>query len=198
MFRTLARTTVLATVLATAVAVAGSLAAATPALADTAAAGSVVVTESTASLQDLATAGIVAVPLSAASVTCDAAGSSATFAVTDGTGDLANFYGTIALGGGVRVADARTRKSVSFHQLAFSIDQYALVGVPDGSTIPVALLDVAGGATTSPSGVLPETLTAGFAFDAAGAAYLNSALKTGKFAAGQAFGSVSISFTPAS
>jgi hypothetical protein len=176
-----------------------SLVAATPAFAATPASGSVVIAESNSALQQLAQAGIVAVPLPPAGVSYSGGtGFSATFPVTDGTGDISNFFGTIQLGGGLLIVDAVTKKAVTFHQLAFSIDNYALTGVPDDTTTTVSLLDVSGDATSSVGGVLPETLVSGLSVDPAGASYLDTALHTTKITANQPFGSLNITFTPAS
>ena len=169
-----------------------SVATATPA------SGTVVVAESNAFLQNLAQAGIVVIPLPTATASYNSTtGASVTFPVTGGTGDISNFFGDIQLGGGLLVIDAKTHKSVCLHQVAFSIDNYALTAVPDGSTTPVSLLDVGDNATSSLSGVLPETLTSDADVDPAGAQFLNTALNTTAVTANAVAGSFNITFTPA-
>lgn len=117
------------------------------------AAGSAVIHESNAFFQQAAEAGIVAVPLPTATAGYDAAsGLSASFPVTDGTGSIRDFFGHVALGGGLLFVDAKTGRAVTFHQLSFSFDDWAVTAVPDGSTTPVALFDpVATTPSTTPA-----------------------------------------------
>ncbi|MFD0631282.1 hypothetical protein ACFQ9X_06205 [Catenulispora yoronensis] len=124
-------------------------------------------------------------------------GATATFPVTGGNAVLPRFYGTITLGGGLLFADGFTGKVVCFHQVSFGGDTQALTAVPDGGTTPVALFDLSDNVVGSGVGVTPQTLTGDAAVDAAGAAYLDKALGTSFFTAGQAVGTLNVAFTPA-
>ncbi|GLW56948.1 hypothetical protein [Kitasatospora phosalacinea] len=186
-----------------AAAVAGLALAATAASATSAtaapAAGSVVIHESNSFFQQAARAGIVAVPLPTATAGYDAAsGLSASFPVTDGSGTLNNFFGGVSLGGGLLFVDARTGSAVSFHQLAFAFDTWAVTAVPDGSTTPVALFDPAGNNSITSSGGTQSLTADALVLDAEGARYLDSELHTTFFTAGQDVGSFALSYTPAS
>jgi hypothetical protein len=191
-----------AVALAGAGALAFTLTAAAPAGATgTAASGSVVVTESNAFLAQAAQNGIIIIPLPSATASYSSGtGASSTFPVTGGTGSLPQFFGDIQLGGGVLVVDAATHKSACFHDLDFSIVDYALEGVPDGGTASVPLVDVGGDTTVSSPGASPQTLTSNANIDPAGASYLNGALGTSLFSTDglQVLGSIDVTFTPAS
>jgi len=186
-----------------AAAVAGLALAATAASATSASAapagGSAVIHESNAFFQQAAQAGIVAVPLPTATAGYDAAtGLSASFPVTDGSGSLSTFFGGVNLGGGLLFVDARTGSAVSFHQLAFSFDNWTVTAVPDGSSTPIALFDPAGGNAITVSGSTQNLSADSLVLDAEGAQYLDDRLHTGFFTAGQSVGSFTVSYTPAS
>lgn len=178
---------------ATAVALPSASATGTPA------AGSVALVATNTFLTQALQSGIVAVPLPTATGSYDStSGATATFPVTGGNAVLPRFYGSITLGGGLMVADGRTGKVVCFHQVAFGADTQALTAVPDGGTTPVALFDVGGDAVGSGVGTTPQTLSGDADLDADGAAYLDQALHTSFFTAGQVLGTLSVSYTPAS
>ncbi|MFD8479359.1 hypothetical protein [Kitasatospora sp. NPDC059673] len=186
-----------------AAAAAGLALAATAASATTAsaapAAGNAVIRESNAFFQQAAQAGIVAVPLPTATAGYDAStGLSASFPVTDGSGNLAQFYGNIQFGGGLLFVDARTGSAVAFRQLAFSVDNWQVTGVPDGSTTPVALFDPAGETVVTKSGTTQNLSASSLTLDPAGAQYLDGKLRTSFFTAGQSVGSFTVAYTPAS
>ncbi|MFJ4678064.1 MULTISPECIES: hypothetical protein [unclassified Kitasatospora] len=163
------------------------------------AAGNAVINESNAFFQQAAQAGIVAVPLPTATAGYNATtGLSASFPVTDGTGGLRDFFGGVQLGGGLLFVDAKTGSAVSFHQLAFSFEDWTLTAVPDGSTTPVALFDPAGDNAINYSGTTQNLTATSLVLDAAGAQYLDTRLHTAFFAAGQSVGSFTVAYTPAS
>ncbi|MFJ1791865.1 hypothetical protein [Kitasatospora griseola] len=163
------------------------------------AAGNAVIHESNAFFQQAAQAGIVAVPLPTATAGYDSAsGLSASFPVTNGSGSLAEFWGSIQFGGGLLFVDARTGSAVAFRQLAFSSDTYQVVGVPDGSTTPVALFTPAGETVVTRTGTTQNLSAASLALDPAGAQFLDSKLRTSFFTAGQSVGTFTVTYTPAS
>ena len=165
----------------------------------TPASGSVTVTATNAFLTQELKAGIAVVPLPAATGSYDSAtGGTATFPVTGGDAVLARFYGSITLGGGLAFADALTGKIVCFHQVAFGGDTQSLTAVPDGQSTPVTLFALGDNTVGSGTGVTPETLAGDADIDPSGAAYLNKALHTSFFTAGQVVGSLNVAYTPAS
>ncbi|GLW70811.1 hypothetical protein Kpho02_31100 [Kitasatospora phosalacinea] len=185
-----------------AAAVAGLALAATAASATSASAapatGSAVIHESNDFFQKAAQAGIVAVPLPTATAGYDpASGLSASFPVTGGEGRMNNFFGGVDLGGGLLFVDARTGSAVSFHQLGFAFDTWAVTAVPDGSTTPVALFDPAGNNSITSSGSTQNLTADALVLDAEGAQYLDGRLHTTFFTAGQTVGSFTLSYTPA-
>jgi hypothetical protein len=194
MNRTVVRSIAAAVVVAaTAVALPAASATGTPA------SGTVAVTASPAFLTQALQSGIAAVPLPTATGSYSStAGATVTFPVAGGDAQLPRFVGTITLGGGLAFADALTGKIVCFHQVTFGGDTEALSAVPDGGTAPVTLFDMGLDTIGSPLGTTPQTLTGDALLDPAAAAYLDSALHTGFFTAGQAIGSVNVGYTPAS
>ncbi|MFJ5924989.1 hypothetical protein ACIQF6_20530 [Kitasatospora sp. NPDC092948] len=163
------------------------------------AAGSAVIRESNAFFQQAAQAGIVAVPLPTATAGYDAAsGLSASFPVTGGSGSVAEFWGSVQFGGGLLFVDARTGSAVAFHQLSFASDTYQVVGVPDGSTTPVALFAPAGETVVTRTGTTQNLSASSLTVDPAGAQYLDSKLRTSFFTAGQSVGTLAVTYTPAS
>ncbi|MFC1433129.1 hypothetical protein ACEZDB_21025 [Streptacidiphilus sp. N1-3] len=186
--------------LAVAAAAALALGISAPAFADgTPASGSAVISEGNTFFAQAAQAGIVAVPLPSATVSYSGStGLSGTFPVTGGTASLTLAFGSIQLGGSLLLVDARTLKSVTFDQLALDVDTFQITGVPQGSTTAVPLLDPAGDLEIDVNGTV-QTLTASdLDVDPAGAAYLDSRLRTSFFTGGQSVGSLTVAFTPAS
>ena len=184
---------------AAAVAAALAVGSSTPALAATPASGAAVISESNAFFGQAALAGVVAVPLPTATASYNSStGLSGSFPVTGGTASLTVLYGSIQLGGGLLLVDARTGTSATFGSLAFDVDTFQITGVPQGSTTAVPLLDPAGDLVIDVNGTV-QTLTASdLDVDPAGAAYLDSQLRTSFFTGGQSVGSLTVSFTPAS
>ncbi|MEZ0106774.1 hypothetical protein ABH920_000765 [Catenulispora sp. EB89] len=165
----------------------------------TPASGTVALTASNAFITSALQSGIAAVPLPSATGSYNSTtGATVTFPVTGGNADLARFTGTVTLGGGLAFADARTGRIVCLHQVTLGGDTEALAAVPDGATAPVALFDLGLNTIGSGIGTTPQTLNGDAVLDSAGAAYLDSALHTTFFTAGQTVGSLNVSYTPAS
>ena len=188
-------------VLSAAAAVAAALAvgSSTPALAATPASGAAVISESNAFFGQAALAGVVAVPLPTATASYNSStGLSGSFPVTGGTASLTVLYGSIQLGGGLLLVDAKTGTSATFGSLAFDVDTFQITGVPQGGTAPVALFDPSGDISVVPAAGGQQLTASDLQIDAAGAQYLDGKLKTSFFAAGQSVGSLTVSYTPAS
>jgi hypothetical protein len=178
---------------ATAVALPAASATGTPA------SGTVTVNVANTFLTSALQSGIAAVPLPSATASYSStSGATVTFPVTGGNAQLPRFYGTITLGGGLAFADALTGKIVCFHQVAFGGDTQELTAVPDGGTTPVALFFLGDNTVGSGVGTTPQTLTGDADVAPDGAAYLDQALNTTFFTAGQLAGSLTVGYTPAS
>lgn len=170
---------------------------ATAAATSTAPTGSVVVQEDNTFLQNSAAAGIVAVALPSATVAYNSgSGFSATFPVTAGSISLSGYYGNVQLGGSLLLVNVKTGSTVVFNNLAFSADNWAITGVPLGGTAPVNLLDPA--SSTITNGATQSLQSPDLQVDADGAQYLDTALKTSYFVAGQHTGTLSLTFTAGS
>ncbi len=170
---------------------------ATAATTTTAPTGSVVVQEDNTFLQKSAAAGIIAVALPSATVAYNSAsGFSATFPVTAGSVSLSGYYGNVQLGGSLLLVNVKTGSTVVFNNLAFSADNWAITGVPLGGTTPVNLLDPA--SSTITNGATQSLQSPDLQVDADGAQYLDTALKTTYFVAGQHTGTLSLTFTAGS
>lgn len=166
--------------------------------ATTPAAGQAVITTDVAFLTNAALNGIVVIPVQPASAAYDqTAGLTVTLPVSGGAADIPAFYGDVRFGGGLLFLNLRTGKSVTFKQLDFSVDNGYFTAVPNGSTTPVPLLDPAGDNVISRSGLTQNLNSSSFQVDAAGAQYLDAALGTGYFTAGQQIGKLALSYTPA-
>src|SRR5271166_2998317 len=141
---------------ATAIAVATS--AAGPALAGTTdTGGTASVSLSNPYVLSLAKAGVVV--FAAGTATENWSGNSANYnlAVTGGTGEIANFYGFVNLGGKLRVANAQNGKAVTLAGLSFSFDTGVLSAKPIGSKTRVAIADIGGNLSTDSEAGPPPT-----------------------------------------
>ncbi|MDH6579935.1 hypothetical protein [Kitasatospora sp. MAP5-34] len=193
------RRTYLALAVAAASALALGMGVTTPAVAATPASGSVVVSESNAYLQQAASAGIVAMALPPGTDSYPTAtGASASFPVAGGSANLLQETGSLQLGGSLLVVDAKTFRAVEFTQLAFDDFAGQFTGVPEGSSTPVPLLDPSGDLSVGVTGTTQNFTASEAGLDPAAAQYLDAQLGTGFFVAGQAFGALSVSYTPAS
>lgn len=164
--------------------------------------GTVAVTVPLSYVAQLAKAGIVEfpVPLSELSVDTSSETATVTFNVTGGDGDVSVFAGSLDLSGSVKVASVKGHLA-SLCGLQLDVHNGQIDGIPAGSSTPVVLLDLGGNVVSSatPSATTPfasaDTYSASeLTVDPAGAAYLDSALHTSAFQAGQNVGSLSASW----
>ena len=174
---------------------AGVTIAAPAAFAQTDTGGTVAVTVPFSYIAQLAKAGVVEfpVPTSELSVNTTNQTATVTFTVTGGNGDTSTLSGQVNLSGTVDVVAANGRV-VTLGSLDLNLLNGDIEGTPAGSSTPVALLDAAG--TVSFSAGATETYDAsGLTVDPAGAAYLNSALHSSAFVAGQNVGSLAATWS---
>jgi hypothetical protein len=181
---------------AVAVGVASGIAVAAPvAHAQTDTGGTVAITLPLSYIAQLAKAGVVEfpVPLSELSVSTQDKTATVTFAVTGGDADVSVFVGSLDLSGSVDIADANGHL-LTLGGLQLDVGTSSIVATPAGGGTPVTLLDLGGDVTFGLNS--PQTYTASeMLVDPTGAAYLNSALHTSAFQAGQDVGSLSASWT---
>jgi hypothetical protein len=172
-------------------ALAGVAVAAPSAFASTDTGGTVTVTIPLSFIGQLAKAGVVEfpVPLSEASIDKTDQTATVTFPVTGGDGDIRAFFGSVDLGGKLVIASAKG-KVVTLGSLDLNLENGDIEAVPAGSGTPVPLLDWAGSLTDNPGTTSQGINTSELTVDPAGAAYLNSALRTSAFTAGQNAGSM--------
>jgi hypothetical protein len=164
--------------------------------------GTVTVTVPLSYIAQLADAGVVEfpVPLSELSVSTSNETATVTFNVTGGDADVSVFYGSLDLSGSVDVADANGNL-LTLTGLQLNVNTGQILGTPSGSSTQVPLLDLAGNvvSTSTPSstaGTSSDTYTSSeLTIDPAGASYLDSALGTSAFQAGQNVGSLAASWT---
>ncbi|MFI9270124.1 hypothetical protein ACIGXM_05340 [Kitasatospora sp. NPDC052896] len=199
------RLAVSAVVIAAALAVPGlggtALAAAPASTAGTTTAptGSLVLQEDGAFLQQSLSAGIVAIALPGATTGYSSStGFSASFPVTGGSADVPGYYGNIQVGGNLLLVSARTGRTVVFTKLAFSVDNWAITGVPLGGTTPVNLLDPVGNTNIAVSGKTQTMQASDLEVDPQGAQYADAQLNTSFLVAGQHAGTASLTFTAGS
>ena len=170
---------------------AGVAVAAPSAFASTDTGGTVTVTVPLSYLKQLASAGVVAfpVPLSEASVDKTNQTATVTFTVTGGNGDVRTFFGSVDLSGQLEIADANGQ-DVTFGNLVLNLRSGDIEGTPTGSTTPVSLLKLAGNVTFTPGATSQSINATELTVESAGASYLDSALGTSAFTAGQNVGSM--------
>jgi hypothetical protein len=178
--------------------------AASPAFADVAdSGGSAAVTEPFSYIAKLAKGGVAEVPLPPATVTVDKTAQTVTttFPGNGGNANTATISGALNLSGTIKVISV-SRHGVhvlTLTNVQLSLDDGAIEATPKGSTTPVILLDLTNltvDATPNPDGTSTDTATASdLLVDPAGAAYLDSALHTSAFVAGDDAGSLSATWT---
>jgi hypothetical protein len=161
--------------------------------------GSVSITVPLSFVAQLANAGIVEfpVPLSDLSVNTSNETATATFTVTGGDGNVGLLYGTVDLSGSVDIADANGNL-LTLGSLQLDVLNGQFDATPAGSSTPVVLLDLKGNTTSVTVGTSSSTDvydSSDLVVDSAGAAYLDSALGTSAFQAGQQVGTLSSSWT---
>jgi hypothetical protein len=165
--------------------------------------GTVAVTVPLSYIEQLAKAGIVEfpVPLSELSVSTANETATVTFSVTGGNADVSVLEGSVDLSGSVDVADANG-KLVTLTGLQLDVSNGQIDATPAGSSTPVVLLDLGGGLSfqstesTTNSSAFTDTYDANeLTVDSAGASYLDSALHTSAFQAGQDVGSLAATWS---
>jgi hypothetical protein len=183
-----------------AVALAGAVAlavtTATTANAVTIASGTGTLTVNQSYLLNLAKQGVIAVPTQAQSVTYNSTSQTVTVVYTanGGDADVNSFSGEVDYNGGLTFLNAENGKHVCLNGLNFQLffDQFDGTAT-DGTNVSV--LDTAGHRTASVSGSTQTFSASDLAIDSAGASYLNTALGTGAFHAGDQVGSFTTSYT---
>jgi len=165
--------------------------------------GTVTVTVPLSYIEQLAKAGIVEFPVPLSELSVDAASQTATvtFSVSGGDADVSVFYGSLDLSGSVDIADANGNL-LTLDGLQLNVATGQVEATPAGSGTPVVLLDLGG--SVSFSSTVSSTNSNAYSdvydsseliVDSAGASYLDSALHTKAFAAGQDVGSMAASWS---
>lgn len=198
MHRSLAR--ILALPVVSAAVLAGAAVAAPAALAETDTGGSASITVPQSVIAQFASAGLKESLVAPASASADKASETATvaFPVTGGDGDLRSFFGSVDLGGSIEIKSNNGNSqghTVTLGSLQLNIRAGNISAVPEGSSTPVTLLDLAGQSIVGPGNTTQTLDTSALDLDSAGAAYLNQALQTSAFSAGEDIGSLSASWT---
>jgi hypothetical protein len=118
-----------------------------------------------------------------------------TFAATGGDADVNALAGNVNYSGSIEFENWYNGKDVVFSALTFDVFNAQFDGTSsvDGTQQP--LFDPAGNITTSEVGPAQSYNTDGLQLDAAGASYLDTALHTTVFAAGESIGSFSTAYT---
>lgn len=163
--------------------------------------GSVAVTFTDDYIVQLAQAGVAEFPLPLSDLSADNTSKTvtATFSATGGNANLAVSFGSVDLAGKVVVV-AGNGSTVTFSNLVLNVRGADIEATPAGSTTAVRLLDLRGGVESwtgsTPSPEFTDTWQADkVVVDSAGAAYLDNALGTTAFTAGQVAGSASANWT---
>jgi hypothetical protein len=161
------------------------------------ASGTGTITVSAAYLAKLAQSFVIPVPNGAQSYTIDpnAKTVSAVFAATGGDADLNNFAGTVAYSGGLTFVNVVNGKQAKLSSLTFDLFNDQVDVTPAGGS-PVDLWDAAGDRTAAINGTSQTFTASDLAVSADGAAYLNSALGTHVFHAGDQIGGFGTTYSP--
>jgi len=178
-----------------------ALSSAAPALADTTdTGGTATITFSLQYMEHLTKAGILVLPGAPATGSFAAGFYNATLTVTGGNAEVNNFFGALKIGGGkLRIVNADNGKFVTLAGFSFNFNDGTLSAKPVGSTTRVTIADIGGDLSESEMGT-PPNVTENFAcdqlpVDAAGATFLNKALGTTAFKAGDDLGGFTTTFT---
>jgi hypothetical protein len=145
----------------------------------------------------LAKAGIVETPLPSASIGYDSTNRAVTesFPVTGGNARVTTFTGELDHSGSLLVVNLCTGRSVTLGSVVFDLFNDQITAVPRGSSSAVVLFDTAGDVTATVDGTTHTFTASDVQVDPAGASYLDSALGTSYFVAGQHAGSFSSVWT---
>jgi hypothetical protein len=168
--------------------------------------GTVAITVPFSYVLQLAKAGIVEfpVPLSELSVDTSNETATVTFTVTGGDADVNVTFGQVDLSGSIDVVNRHRhhhRHLLRLGGLELDVANGQVDATPPGSSTPVVLLDLGGSVVSSSTPSSTNPLASSDVYDAseltvdpAGAAYLDSALHTSAFQAGQDVGSIAASW----
>lgn len=139
---------------------------------------------------------IVAETTGVQSVTCDQTNKTVTavYSVTGGTADLTNLTGTVQYSGSITVKNGENDKQVQLGSLQFDMFNGQIDVTPAGGS-QIAILDVGGSVSGSINGTTQTFNASKLLVDPAGASYLDSALGTTAFHAGDVIGSFSTTYT---
>jgi hypothetical protein len=158
--------------------------------------GTGTLTASMSFLGQLAQAGVVMVPQGQASLTANGAAHTVTtvYNATGGDATLTVFAGSVLYSGNVLFFDVKTGKSVTLGSLQYDMTNNQFDGATATSGA-VALFDPAGTMQGTITGAAQSFSASGLVVDTDGAAFLNTALGTTVFTAGQQVGSFSTTYT---
>jgi hypothetical protein len=164
--------------------------------------GTVAITIPLSLVAQLEKAGICVFPTPASELSVNTTTGTATITspVSGGSADVSVLYGTLYLDGQLHFTrNGHPTEAANLNGLHLDIGNAEFDATPKGSTTPVVLLDASGDITTS---VTPGTTSTTDTYasdqlvlDPAGAAYLDSALDTTAFSAGQTVGTLSATWT---
>jgi hypothetical protein len=168
--------------------------------------GTVAVTIPLSYVVQLAKAGIVALPVPLRELSVDHSNKTATvtFKVTGGDADVNVTFGQVDLSGSIDVVNRHRHchyRPLRLRGLELDVANGQIDATPAGSSTPVVLLDLGGNVISASTPSSTNPLASSDVYDAseltvdpAGAAYLDSALHTKAFKAGQDVGSMSASW----
>lgn len=157
--------------------------------------GSITLTVSGSYIVQLARAGVVLVPQNAASVTFNSDDSvSIVYTVTSGNASLVNVAGGLFTSGAI-LGFSCNGSTADISSLAFNLTGGQFDGKASATSSFTPLVDMAGTRTGVISGTTDTYTASSIVVDAKGAALLDTELGTTAFAAGQAVGSFTATWT---
>lgn len=158
--------------------------------------GSVTLTVKAAWFEQLAKAGVAVVPQNYSALTYDSTAKTfaISFAATGGDANLNLGAGSVQYSGSLLGFSCKG-KSVSLGSLLFDLTNGQFDGSASAATGEIALVDLGGTVDGTNSGTTQTFESSDLVLDSAGAAYLDSALGTSAFVAGQSIGSFSATWT---
>jgi hypothetical protein len=159
--------------------------------ASTVTSGSVTLTVNASFITALAEHGIVFVPNGYSSISYANGAVSVTYTATSGDADISTFSGTVSYSGGICGFDLKNGKHVDLSSLLFDLGDTQFDGQTSASGGEVPLVDLAGSQSGNISGTTETYAATDLTLDAAGAAYLDSALGTKALTGGEDVGSFS-------
>jgi hypothetical protein len=159
--------------------------------------GTVAITTTFSYVAQLCGQGVAIVPLSPASTSADTSSQTVTvsFPVTGGDGDIAVFSGQVDLGGTLDVVNANNGDLLTMNDLQLNLQNGTIDGTPAGSSTSVPLFYPSGNIVVGGSASSDSITASALDVDPTGATYLDSALGTSAFTAGQTIGTLSGNWT---